>query len=193
MVSVRPLVSLGDRACRSAMGSGRPWNDVSVRPHGTFRRSGLLWVEICKSTKILMIQPTNRRRKQSHRTISARNPGRCRLIFAMSGYMPTVLLMTRPGLLTQTHSPLARTSRFDRTIQSAQHGRAKTSRHELTHVVQQSGGASRIQRQKVGEQRVRYDERVDSFSHKTDEPMSVWKGGDTNRTARGIPENGGEG
>jgi hypothetical protein len=55
--------------------------------------------------------------------------------------------------------------------------------HELTHVVQQSGGASRIQRQKVGEQRVRYDERVDSFSHKTDEPMSVWKGSVT-RTER---------
>ena len=48
--------------------------------------------------------------------------------------------------------------------------------HELTHVVQQSGGVSRIQRQKAGDQRVRYDERVDAYTHTTGDPMSVWSG-----------------
>ncbi len=48
--------------------------------------------------------------------------------------------------------------------------------HELTHVVQQAGGSRQVQRQSVGDRRVRYEEHVDQTSHKTDDPMSVWKG-----------------
>ena len=48
--------------------------------------------------------------------------------------------------------------------------------HELTHVVQQSGGAQSIQRQEVGDRRVTYDEHVDQTTHKPSDPMSVWKG-----------------
>ena len=48
--------------------------------------------------------------------------------------------------------------------------------HELTHVVQQSGGAKSIQRQEVGDRRVTYDEHVDQTRHKPSDPNSVWKG-----------------
>jgi hypothetical protein len=48
--------------------------------------------------------------------------------------------------------------------------------HELTHVVQQSGGAQAIQRQDVGDRRVTNDEHVDQTTHTPSNPMSVWKG-----------------
>ena len=48
--------------------------------------------------------------------------------------------------------------------------------HELTHVVQQSKGGLRVQRQSAGDERVRYEEHVDSFTHTRNDPMSVWAG-----------------
>jgi hypothetical protein len=53
--------------------------------------------------------------------------------------------------------------------------------HELTHIIQQTGGGLRLQRQAAGDQRVRYEERVDAYSHPTGDPMSVWSGSMTRR------------
>ncbi len=48
--------------------------------------------------------------------------------------------------------------------------------HELTHVVQQSNASRAIQRQKVGDTRVTYDEHVQTTTHTPSNPTGIWKG-----------------